>query len=201
MRVPLRRRGGRARLRLARRSHRPIEGDGAEHPHLFRLCSRHASLAPSAVLVLWFLACTGVGGMWPNGVALVAEAWSGMSRPAVAGVIGTAANIGIFLFATLAGLRRDHARRTGAGRCWSGAAPVVLGVFAWFVVPSRRAGWRCTGTHRERRPPSYDRGDVFDRRSWAITLVAIVLATIPMIGGWGTANWMNPWAEEASRDA
>jgi len=30
-----------------------------------------------------------------------------------------------------------------------------------------------------------------------ITLVAIVLATVPIIGGWGTANWMVPWADEA----
>src|SRR5947209_8083356 len=36
-----------------------------------------ASLAqsPGQLLVLWFLACMGVGGMWPNGVALVSEAW------------------------------------------------------------------------------------------------------------------------------
>jgi MFS family permease len=30
-----------------------------------------------------------------------------------------------------------------------------------------------------------------------VTLVAILLATIPMIGGWGTANWMIPWAAAA----
>ena len=63
-----------------------------------------ASLAQSPVqlLVLWYLACTGVGGMWPNGVALVSEAWSNLSRAAAAGVIGTSANIGIFLVSTLA---------------------------------------------------------------------------------------------------
>ena len=49
--------------------------------------------SPSQLLVCWFIACTGVGGMWPNGVALVSEAWSGMSRPMVAGLIGTSANI------------------------------------------------------------------------------------------------------------
>ena len=31
-----------------------------------------------------------------------------------------------------------------------------------------------------------------------VTLVGIVLATVPMIGGWGTANWMIPWAEEVA---
>src|SRR5204863_9323582 len=35
----------------------------------------------------------------------------------------------------------------------------------------------------------------------SITLVAIVLATVPMIGGWATANWMNPWAEKENSAA
>src|SRR5204863_9797500 len=29
-----------------------------------------------------------------------------------------------------------------------------------------------------------------------VALVGLVLATTPVIGGWGTANWMNPWAEK-----
>ena len=48
-----------------------------------------------------FLVCMGMGGMWPNGVALMSEVWSGVSRPLLAGVIGTAANIGIFVVASI----------------------------------------------------------------------------------------------------
>lgn len=33
-----------------------------------------------------------------------------------------------------------------------------------------------------------------------ITLVGILLATIPVIGGWCTANWMVPWADNVSPD-
>src|SRR5262249_18597987 len=90
--------------------------------------------APWHFAVLWFLACTGVGGMWPNGVALVSEAWSNVSRPVLAGVIGTSANIGIFLFATLARkepITPEHWR-------WAmlvGAVPVILGLFALVAVP------------------------------------------------------------------
>src|ERR1044072_3459691 len=36
---------------------------------------------PEQLLVLWFLACTGVGGVWPNGVSLASEALPGFSRP------------------------------------------------------------------------------------------------------------------------
>ena len=39
--------------------------------------------------------------MWPNGVALVNEAWPGVSRPALAGLIGAAANVGIVLLGVL----------------------------------------------------------------------------------------------------
>ena len=29
-----------------------------------------------------------------------------------------------------------------------------------------------------------------------MTVVGIALATVPLIGGWGSANWMMPWAGE-----
>ena len=49
---------------------------------------------PLELLVLRFLACQGIGGAWPNTVALVAEAWPTASRPFLAGLLGTAANVG-----------------------------------------------------------------------------------------------------------
>ena len=49
------------------------------------------------MLALRFLACLGVGGVWPNAVALVAEAWPNASRPFLAGVLGASANFGFVL--------------------------------------------------------------------------------------------------------
>jgi SHS family sialic acid transporter-like MFS transporter len=157
-----------------------------------------ASMAqtPGQFCALWFLACTGVGGIWPNGVALVSEAWSSVSRPALAGVIGTAANIGLFLMNTIAAqiaITPDDWR-------WAplvGATPLVLGIFAFFFVPESPrwlAAREAAGAEREAgaREPS-----VFRPPLLRVTLVAILLATIPIIGGWGTSNWMNPWADEA----
>src|SRR5437879_11803394 len=89
----------------------------------------YVAQSPLQLVALWFLACLGVGGMWPNGVALVSEAWSNLSRPVMAGVIGTSANVGIFLFATLAKevkIQPDDWR-------WVmlvGASPLALGLFA-----------------------------------------------------------------------
>src|SRR5262249_49753687 len=49
------------------------------------------------MLVLRFVACLGIGGVWPNAVALVAEAWPNASRPFLAGLLGAAANVGFVL--------------------------------------------------------------------------------------------------------
>ena len=40
--------------------------------------------------------------MWPNGIALVSEAWPNIARPVLAGAIGTAANVGIFMINAMA---------------------------------------------------------------------------------------------------
>jgi len=46
------------------------------------------------MLVLRFMVGLGVGGVWPNGVALVAECWPNTARPTVAGILGAAINVG-----------------------------------------------------------------------------------------------------------
>ena len=53
--------------------------------------------SPEQLLILRFLACIGLGGTWPNGVALVSEAWSGAARAMVSSAIGMAGNLGIFV--------------------------------------------------------------------------------------------------------
>lgn len=159
--------------------------------------------APWQLLVLWFLACTGTGGMWPNGVSLVAEAWSDWSRPLVSGVIGTAANIGLFLMSTLA------AKKAVTPDDWRwmmvvGATPIVLGLFALFAVPESPRWLALRDTKRLQGRSSTDRSstsEVFRPPLLGITLIGILLATIPLLGGWGSANWMIPWAADASESA
>jgi MFS transporter, SHS family, sialic acid transporter len=155
--------------------------------------------SPLQLAGLWYLACLGVGGMWPNGVALVSEAWSGLSRPLIAGVIGTAANIGIFLFATLVASVHitPHSWR------WAmlvGAAPLVLGIFALLMVPESPRWLAAQHAQHHEPKPSAGR-EVFQPPLLWITLIGITLATVPMLGGWGTANWMVPWADTAGGTA
>ena len=55
------------------------------------------SRSPELLWILRFVACLGVGGMWPNGVALVSEAWPKASRPMLVGLLGCAANVGFLI--------------------------------------------------------------------------------------------------------
>ena len=150
--------------------------------------------SPMQLLILRFLTCMGVGGMWPNGVALVSEAWSTLSRPMVAGIIGTAANFGIALIGWLATeveVDADHWR-------WVllvGATPVVLGVLVLAIVPESPRWLETRGRARETAvvvPVS----EVFKPPLLKITIIGILLGTIPLMGGWGSANWVMPWAGE-----
>jgi SHS family sialic acid transporter-like MFS transporter len=192
--------------------------------------------APWQLLVLWFLASMGVGGMWPNGVALLSEVWSELSRPLVAGVLGTSANVGIFAVASLA----SHVPITPDDWRWVllvASAPIVLGLFVLLAVPesplwlaARRraaagvAGWGIAEKTEDEaaeqiktasaltaapppavvssfQPTPPNPESLISRNLLPITLLAIALATIPMIGAWGSANWMVPWAAEAGEAA
>ncbi len=152
--------------------------------------------APWQLCLLWFLACTGVGGMWPNGVALISEVWTGMSRPAIAGVIGTAANVGLFLMATL-GANVAITPDSWRWMMWIGTIPVVLGLASLVLVPESPRWLASRHEANVSSAANATASNVFRPPLLSITLVAILLGTIPMIGGWGTANWMIPWAGEA----
>lgn len=148
--------------------------------------------SPMQLLILRSLACLGIGGTWPNGVALVSEVWSDKARPFLASMIGMAGNLGIFAMASLA----KAYPVTPDSWQWMmliNATPVLLGIFCLLAVRESPA-WQSTAK------PVADSGtpkdSVFRAPYLKVTLVGIVLATIPLVGGWGSANWMMPWAGE-----
>ncbi len=149
--------------------------------------------SPTELLILRFATCMGVGGMWPNGVALVAEAWSTLSRPVVAGIIGTAANVGIALLGGLAShveIDTDHWR-------WVmlvGATPAVLGLVVLAIVPESPRWLASRGVERKTVTSAAPVSEVFRPPLLRVTIVGILLGTIPLMGGWGSANWVMPWA-------
>jgi hypothetical protein len=150
--------------------------------------------SPSQLLVARFIACMGIGGMWPNGVALVSEAWSKLSRPVVAGIFGTSANFGILLIARI-GKEWPIVPTDWRWIMLVVATPAVLGVLVLLFVPESslwRAARRKTKTEETSRVSI---AEVFRPPLRKITLIGIALGTIPLLGGWGSANWVMAWAE------
>jgi MFS transporter, SHS family, sialic acid transporter len=159
--------------------------------------------SPEQLLVLRFIVGLGIGGTWPNGIALVSEAWPAVSRPLVAGIIGTAANVGLMLFATLACfvyVTSDNWRWTNLVVFW----PILLAAYAAYALPESQSWLKAvesagingemSNSHELRAAGRWTMGEIFRPPILRITILGILLGTIPQFGGWGSSNWANAWA-------
>ncbi|HCP99974.1 MAG TPA: hypothetical protein DIT99_04450, partial [Candidatus Latescibacteria bacterium] len=91
----------------------------------------------------------------PNGVSLMSEAWEGVSRPLLAGVIGTAANVGIFLTNVVA-RNIDITVESWRWVMLMGAGPIVLGLIVLAIVPESPRWLAEQRRERENRSESAD---------------------------------------------
>lgn len=153
--------------------------------------------SPEQLLLLRFLSGMGVGGMWPTGVSLAAEAWSDVSRPALAGLLGASANFGIVLLSVITWFQPVEADS------WRwvmlvGLTPAVLGLLVLIVVPESPA-W--LGTRGESKGPPQPGAlrSLFSRQLLPLTLIGIALGTIPLLGGWGVTSWVIRWTEHEAQ--
>jgi MFS transporter, SHS family, sialic acid transporter len=145
------------------------------------------------LLLLRFLAGLGVGGMWPNGVALVSECWSSATRPMVAGVIGTGLNIGILCVSQLGRMRAV----TAESWRWLvelGAVSAVVGLLALFALPESPRWLAARGAHPTKSAAPLR--ELFSPGLIRLTIIGILLGAIPLIGAWGASKWMIPWADK-----
>jgi MFS family permease len=143
------------------------------------------------MLALRFLVGLGIGGMWPNGVALVAECWPNASRPTVSGVLGAGINVGIL---ALSQLVRVHPITPDAWR-WIfllAAVPAVLGVLVLVALPESPK-WLASRGQSKR--PAVPIRTLFRGHLLPLTLVGISLAAVPLVGAWAGSKWMIPWAD------
>jgi MFS family permease len=114
----------------------------------YALCSGVGGFAsaPWQMVIIRFVAALGMGGEWSLGVALVMEVWGGRSRALLAGLIGSAGNVGYLLVALLSlglGSVRDSLAGLGLPPNWvewrllmvCGALPALLTFFVRLFVP------------------------------------------------------------------
>lgn len=148
------------------------------------------------MLVLRFLACMGIGGVWPNAVALVAEAWPDASRPFLAGLLGTAANVG---FVLLGFIGYCYPITADAWR-WTllvGASPVIVGIWILIAVPESPRWLKSKQATTTRQPTGSPLSEVFGRSLIGRTVLGIALGAIPVVGSAANANWLVPWTDHA----
>jgi MFS transporter, SHS family, sialic acid transporter len=146
------------------------------------------------MLLLRFLVGLGVGGMWPNGMALVAECWSSASRPLVSGVMSAGLNLGILLLSQLAGLwpiTPDSWRWL----FYLAGIPAILGVVVLVALPESPT-WLANRQTTKRPPPPIS--ELFRADLLRITIAAIIIASIPLVGAWSASKWMIPWADKVA---
>ncbi|GDY19799.1 MFS transporter [Verrucomicrobiota bacterium] len=154
------------------------------------------------MLVLRFMVGLGVGGVWPNAVALAAECWPDKSRPIIAGLMGAALNGGILMLSQIA--RTWHI--TPESWRWIfqlAAAPAVLGLLALTVIPESPL-WLASGNARRRIQNSGSAApksasalrELFRPPLLRLTLIGILIGSIPMVGAWAASKWMIPWADK-----
>lgn len=146
------------------------------------------------MLVLRFLVGLGVGGLWPNGIALVSECWSGASRPLVSGTMMAGLNAGILLLSQLARLWPITPESWRWVFQFAGA-PALLGVFVLLVLPESPKWLASRGAAKG---PVTPLRELFQPQLIRFTLVGIVLSSIPMIGAWSASKWMIPWADKVA---
>jgi MFS transporter, SHS family, sialic acid transporter len=145
------------------------------------------------MLILRFMVGLGVGGMWPNGVALVAECWPSASRPTVSGVLGAGINVGIL---ALSQLVRVFPITPDSWR-WIfmlAAVPAVLGVLVLVALPESPK-WLASRGQTKSTKPSVPIRSLFQGDLMRPTLVGILLASVPLVGAWAGSKWMIPWAD------
>lgn len=149
------------------------------------------------MLALRFLVGLGVGGMWPNGMALVAECWPAAARPLVSGLMSAALNAGILL---LSQLTRIWPVSPDSWR-WLfllAGFPTALGVVVLAFLPESPT-WLANREKAELPPPPIR--ELFRPELLRISLAAILLASIPLVGAWSASKWMIPWADQVAGSA
>ncbi len=158
----------------------------------------YGASTPHELLWLRFLACLGIGGMWPSGVALASEAWPRASRPLLAGLIGASANVG-FLILGLIMLRHPVTKDSWRWVLLLGSAPFLPALLVFRLIPESPR-WI------EHRRESCDSSSsciaqVFHPPLLRLTLLGICLGTIPLLGGWASGQRLVPWAAQFAETA
>lgn len=153
------------------------------------------------MLCLRFLVGLGVGGMWPNGMALVAECWPKASRAWVAGIMSAGLNAGILVISQIT---RMYPITADSWR-WLfmlAGLPGLLGIFVLVLLPESPS-WLLSRQSKASSAVDLEINDpegslLFSGSLWRVTLLAMLLSSIPLVSAWSASKWMIPWADSVA---
>ncbi len=138
-----------------------------------------------------FIAALGMGGEWALGVALVMEVWPEKNRPMLAGIIGASANIGFALIAVV-GMSFAVTQDTWRYVVLVGAVPAGLTFVVRLFVPES-ARWKVSAAEKPTQPIR----EIFSNSSLLKPVfLAILIASVALIGTWGSVQWLPLWADQ-----
>ena len=137
-----------------------------------------------------FFGSLGMGGEWSLGVALVMECWPEKWRPALAGMIGAAANVG-FVLTGIVGWLYPITPHSWRWMFLVGALPALLVFFIILAVPESEK-WR----RSVRLELPHPLKEIFSTRLRKHTAFGIVFASVALIGTWGSVQWLPLWADQ-----
>ncbi|HEX2862360.1 MAG TPA: MFS transporter, partial [Lacunisphaera sp.] len=146
---------------------------------------------PWHLAALRFVAALGMGGEWALGVALVMEVWPEKNRPMLAGVIGAAANVGFALIACV-GMFYAVTQETWRYVVVIGALPAALTFFVRLFVPESEK-WQQSAAAKPTQPV---RELLSNPALIKPTLIGTLLASVVLIGTWGSVQWLPLWADQ-----
>jgi MFS family permease len=150
--------------------------------------------APWHIGLCVFMAALGMGGEWSLAVALVMECWPERHRSKLAGIIGAAANFG-FLFIAVVALTRQVTPTDWRWMMLVGASPAVLALLIVFFVPESER-WKAAAKKGGRSPIL----EIFAPGVRSKTLLAMVMAGVPLIGTWAAVSAYIPnWVDDMSQ--
>ena len=147
---------------------------------------------PWHLAIMRFVAALGMGGQWALGVALVMEVWPEKHRPMLAGLIGVASNLGFAII----GLIGKFFAITQTSWRWValvGAAPALLTFFIRLFVPESER-WQAAA--QAAGPRNRPLREVFTPPYLRVTLLAIAVCAVALIGTWGSVQWLPLWADQ-----
>jgi MFS family permease len=152
----------------------------------------YVAVEPWHLCVFRFAAAIGMGGEWALGVALVFEVWPERYRHIVAGVVGSAAQVGHFA-AAMIGLTFHVTVDSWRWVALVGASPALIVYFIQKFVgeseqwaESTKPGVRAAKPLKEAlTPPILKR-----------TIAASVIASVGLLGTWGSVAWLPLWADQ-----